>query len=756
MRQFFTFKSIRFRILFFGIAAILFAFLFVFAILGWEEYTSIRKRIQRDINLFTSRVAQTINWINLESSTFPKIMAAAQQTGGFGDREASTLFARRVLELNPQLTGAYFGYEPNADQKDEEYRAIKDNPETAGTDLAKSVEADGRFLPYWHRDKEDPSKILVEPLVLMETSLYYQGNKNCFLQVPEFLGISLTNYNQVSETERLVNTDSPRFEDVFSTRTELNRLRPTSTDPAAYNRDNTGRRNSKQQIMITEPYVYQGKLIYELTYPIVIDGKFHGIAGVDQALTDVQTFLKSDELKYYDTAGYTLISRAGRIIASTHHSDEITSRPLQNIPIPSLRDVLEALYHPFVTADQNENQTLLESTDPTEELDYIYAAAKINTGDWTLVMRVSKQEVYSPLYRKMTYLCIIFGIGLILVIVALSWLTKSVVHRITLAAKSAEQIARGDLTGKVQVVGQDESGQLLLSITTMTNNLNTLIGEVKKSSIALTSTATKISGNAKTQEIAVNDFGSSTTEIAAAVKEISATSQELSKTMNNVTTHATETANLADSGREGLAGMETAMDTLSKANSSISSKLSVISERAKNINRVVTTISKVADQTNLLSLNAAIEAEKAGEYGLGFSVVAREVRRLADQTAVATLDIDRMVKEMQSSVSAGVMEMDKFTEHMREGNENVRNISSQLGLIIQHVQELTEQFETVRQGMDTQATGAHQINSAMVHLTEAARSTSTSITAFKQATDELHNAVGGLRKEVTKFKVDQQ
>ena len=98
-------------------------------------------------------------------------------------------------------------------------------------------------------------------------------------------------------------------------------------------------------------------------------------------------------------------------------------------------------------------------------------------------------------------------------------------------------------------------------------------------------------------------------------------------------------------------------------------------QRTASINLAVTTIAKVADQTNLLSINAAIEAEKAGEYGKGFLVVAREIRRLADQTAVASLDIERMVKEMHSSVSAGVMEMDKFAEQVRSSSWLVTDIS---------------------------------------------------------------------------------
>ena len=108
-----------------------------------------------------------------------------------------------------------------------------------------------------------------------------------------------------------------------------------------------------------------------------------------------------------------------------------------------------------------------------------------------------------------------------------------------------------------------------------------------------------------------------------------------------------------------------------EAAGSINAKLAVLNEKAGNINQVVTTITKVADQTNLLSLNAAIEAEKAGEYGRGFAVVATEIRRLADQTAVATYDIEQMVKEIQSAVTAGVMGMDKFSEEVRRGMQEV-------------------------------------------------------------------------------------
>ena len=221
--------------------------------------------------------------------------------------------------------------------------------------------------------------------------------------------------------------------------------------------------------------------------------------------------------------------------------------------------------------------------------------------------------------------------------------------------------------------------------------------------------------------------------------------------MNDVNRVANQTSQMASTGQQSLASMDLTMRQLAESTSSIGSKLSVISERAANINLVVTTITKVADQTNLLSINAAIEAEKAGEYGLGFLVVAREIRRLADMTAVATLDIERMVKEMQYSVSAGVMEMDKFSEQVRKVVGEVGQIGGQLGQIITGAQSLHQQFDQVTEGMRVQSQGAEQIREAMTRLSEAANQTSLALREFNQATGSLREAVGGLKDEVSGF-----
>ncbi|RUL87500.1 methyl-accepting chemotaxis protein [Tautonia sociabilis] len=374
---------------------------------------------------------------------------------------------------------------------------------------------------------------------------------------------------------------------------------------------------------------------------------------------------------------------------------------------------------------------------------------------WGLVVKQDVDEAFALIGQQRTAMALMLSLTVVGVVLAALLVARSIARPIRVAAEVAQRIADGDLTGRVELEADGETGQLLGSFRTMTEYLRRLIGQIKSSSVQLTGTATAITAASRQQERTVQDYGASTNEAAAAVKQISATSQELLGTMNNVNQVASETARMAGEGREALIDMERSMRTLAESTGSISSRLSVISERANAINLVVTTITKVADQTNLLSINAAIEAEKAGEYGRGFLVVAREIRRLADQTAVATLDIDRMVKEMHQSVSSGVMEMDKFHEQVRQGVEEVNHLAERLGQIIDAVGDLTPRFEQVTEGMRAQALGADQIREAMVHLSEGASRSAASIREFNDATERLREAVSSLRQDISFFRIEE-
>jgi len=316
----------------------------------------------------------------------------------------------------------------------------------------------------------------------------------------------------------------------------------------------------------------------------------------------------------------------------------------------------------------------------------------------------------------------------------------------------ARQVAGGDLSVAIQP--QSERDEMGNALANMVRSLAALVGEVHKSGIQVNSSVTKIAATAREQQTTATEIAATTTEIGATSREITATSRELVRTMDEVATVAEQSATLAGSGQAGLAHMEETMHGVMAAAGTINAKLAVLNEKASNINQVVTTITKVADQTNLLSLNAAIEAEKAGEYGRGFSVVATEIRRLADQTAVATYDIEQMIKEIQSAVSAGVMGMDKFSDEVRRGMQDVQQVSGQLNQIIQQVQALAPRVDSVNEGMQAQATGAEQITQALTQLTEAAQQTVESLRQSNIAMEGLNQVSTGLRSGVSRFKLE--
>ena len=294
----------------------------------------------------------------------------------------------------------------------------------------------------------------------------------------------------------------------------------------------------------------------------------------------------------------------------------------------------------------------------------------------------------------------------------------------------------------------------LLIAHTITNQIVRLIRQVQQAGIQIMTSATQIAASGKQLEATMTEQVASTNEVSATAKEIAATSSQLVKTMDEVEDQSQSTAQAAGVSQQELVQMEKSMRQLAGATTIISTKLGVISEKANSINGIVNTITKVADQTNLLSLNAAIEAEKAGEYGTGFAVVAREIRRLADQTAVATLDIENMVKDMQAAVSTGVMEVDRFSNEVGKGVDDVGNISIKLESIILQVQTLNPQFQSVNLSVGEQSEGAVQISQTMVQLSEASMQTAESLREVNGAINQLNEAAHSLRKEIAYFKVD--
>ncbi len=632
-------------------------------------------------------VAADIDRGTLEAVTAARTMALAAEGGLFGDRERSLAFARTVLDQNPRFCGAYYGYDPDADGLDKRSLASDTLPR-------KSMDETGRFIPYWFRGTSDASKLELAPLVLMD-GLYYAGCKERF------------------------------------------------TDPAAHDKS-----------MVTEPYDYEGRLMVEQTYPIRRGGQFVGVAGVDRSLDTLAgelATIKEDQTRrglHYDIL---VISRLGRVIASTVDADRIRAKPVNETPYSS---VLAAIETRFMGGEKGDCSDVLTLESPLGREPCFFAAAGVPTGDWLVVVQLPQQDVLARVRGPLAVSAGIAGLGLAGMLGLIYWITSTFTRRIQRAVQAARRVASGDLTGSIDMRGGDESGQLLRDIGGMTASLRSIVSGVKRSSLDLNATSRQLSAAGRQQDDAIHSLGASTSEAAVASRQISATGQELLSAMNDVAAVAAETAQVADAGRDDLDTVGATMARLEASTGSFSERLAAIRQRAEDINMVITTITKVADQTNLLSINAAIEAEKAGEYGQGFLVVAREIRRLADQTAVATLDIERLVEQMQAAVTAGVAEMESFSAEVKSGVESVAGISGQFAEVIDKVHGLSGRFEQVNRGMEAQTAGANQITEALTNLSDGSRATAEALREFKDASHHMATAVDGLTDTVSRFKVE--
>jgi methyl-accepting chemotaxis protein WspA len=343
------------------------------------------------------------------------------------------------------------------------------------------------------------------------------------------------------------------------------------------------------------------------------------------------------------------------------------------------------------------------------------------------------------------------GVGLLVAFICGFQLLRAITLPLSRLVTILDVMRTGDLSGRLNRERSDEFGVVASGFNRMTDELAGLVSQVQQSGAQVNASVTEIAVTSREQQATASEIAATMTEIGATSREISSRSTKLVGTMHEVATVAENSAFLAGQGQGGLTNMEDTMARVMEAAGAINAKLAILNEKAGNISQVVTTITKVADQTNLLSLNAAIEAEKAGEYGRGFAVVATEIRRLADQTAVATYDIEQMVREIQSAVAAGVMGMDKFSEEVRQGMQDVQHISGQLSQVIQQVQALAPRVESVSDGMQAQASGAEQITQALAQLSEAAQQTVDSLRQSSRAIEDLTGAAVVLRTGVSRF-----
>ncbi len=344
-------------------------------------------------------------------------------------------------------------------------------------------------------------------------------------------------------------------------------------------------------------------------------------------------------------------------------------------------------------------------------------------------------------------------IGVCMVVVATTYLTRSIIIPLREGLRVADRLANGDLNVVVTSESRDEVGQLLTSMKNMVEKWRGVVGQVASTAAGLSSAATELSASADQMS-----KGSSVQAERAAVVAIS--SEEMSRTVLDVARNAgsiSESAGkTATTARDGGSVVNRAVDEVKEIALTVNDSAGFVKslgDRSKQIGEIVGVINDIADQTNLLALNAAIEAARAGEQGRGFAVVADEVRKLAERTASSTSEIGTMIKGIQDEVGRAVEVMARATAKVDQGVRYSEEAGGALGVIVKSVDDLQLMVQQIASATEEMSATSDQISKDVEQIASISKETSMSSEQTAVASGDLANLSVTLENIVRGFRL---
>ena len=317
-----------------------------------------------------------------------------------------------------------------------------------------------------------------------------------------------------------------------------------------------------------------------------------------------------------------------------------------------------------------------------------------------------------------------------------------------------ESFAEGDLTAHLEVEKEDEIGRLFMGFNTAVKNIKTMMLKVSESVAATASAANQISSSTEEMAAGVQEQSQQTTEVAGAVEEMTKTILETSKNSSAASEAAKNAGTIAKEGGkvvgETINGMIRIADVVKKSAETVQA----LGKSSDQIGEIIQVIDDIADQTNLLALNAAIEAARAGEQGRGFAVVADEVRKLAERTTKATKEIAAMIKQIQKDTEGAVVSMKEGTEEVEKGKALADRAGQSLGQIISGAENVVDISIQVAAASEEQSSTAEQISKSIEAINNVTNQSSTGIQQIARAAEDLNKLTGNLESLISKFKID--
>jgi len=366
---------------------------------------------------------------------------------------------------------------------------------------------------------------------------------------------------------------------------------------------------------------------------------------------------------------------------------------------------------------------------------------------------VPKSDYFSGLNRMM----LTIGITALAMIVVVNLLLVSFVKRfmrpIVELAPVANRLADGDLSMQIDAARSDEIGQVLDAMRGMVEKWKSVVTDVKQASDNIASAGTQLNSNAGEMSHASSNQAQRAQQVAASAEEMSQTVMDVARNITTIAQSATEMVKVAKDGETIVVKSITEVKEIAETVDGSSELVKSLGERSKQINEIINVINEIADQTNLLALNAAIEAARAGEQGRGFAVVADEVKKLAERTADSTSEIGEMIKAIQEGVLKAVESMENAMGKVNAGVELSSNAGRSLEAIVNKADDLQVMVQQIASATEQMSVTSDEISKDIEQIASASKETSTSSEQTAQAASELTRLSENLQKTVGEFRL---
>ncbi|MGL5995978.1 MAG: methyl-accepting chemotaxis protein [Pseudomonas proteolytica] len=347
---------------------------------------------------------------------------------------------------------------------------------------------------------------------------------------------------------------------------------------------------------------------------------------------------------------------------------------------------------------------------------------------------------------------IVVSVVAALMTVLLAWLlTRSIVTPLRKAVAAAETISSGDLSKAIEDDGQDEPARLIGALATMQNNLRQTIQHIAGSATQLASAAEELSAVTEEASKGLQQQNNEIDQAATAVNEMTAAVEEVARNAVSTSEASTQSNQAAREGRDRVVETVGAIQTMTQDVQNTSVLIEGLATQGRDIGKVLDVIRAIAEQTNLLALNAAIEAARAGEAGRGFAVVADEVRALAHRTQQSTQEIEKMVAGIQNGTGEAVQSMQQSNQRTQSTLEMARAAGVALEQITQSISLINERNLVIASASEEQAQVSREVDRNLVNIRDLATQSAAGANQTSAASHELSRLAVDLNGMVARF-----